>query len=205
MLVSGRTRSHMNDRNSPDASSGLCDAVEAGGDTVSIATRLRELEDRHTAIAGELAALQPVPHLPAAVVESRLNEWRRLLRQSPTQARAVLQRVLAGPLVFTPCDIGYMFEAPTRFDRLFEGFAIRVPDVGNVPDFMKADVGMGLDHYQAALDADYSKLLERAYGQWVASPKGLAPFFEDDGGKGMASPKGTAPFCVNGSVIRRAA
>src|SRR4029453_13893082 len=36
------------------------------------------------------------------VIENRLAEWRRPLRQSTTQARTVLQRVLRGRLTFTP-------------------------------------------------------------------------------------------------------
>jgi hypothetical protein len=40
--------------------------------------------------------------LRLAVVENRLEEWRRLLRGSTTQARAILQRVLRGRIVFTP-------------------------------------------------------------------------------------------------------
>ena len=89
--------------------------------------------------------------------------------------------MLSGPLSVSPCGYGYTFEGPTRFDRLFTGLAIRVPD------FMQADAGMGLEDVQATIDADYSELLERAYGQWVASPKGLAP------------------FSVTGSVVRPAA
>jgi hypothetical protein len=67
-------------------------------------------------------SLQPLPRLAPAVVESRLEEWRRLLRGSTRQGRAVLQRVLRGRIVFTPVTddpqcVGYEFEAPTRFDK----------------------------------------------------------------------------------------
>ena len=37
-----------------------------------------------------------------SMVDNRLAEWRRLLRQSTTQARAVLQRVLRGRITFVP-------------------------------------------------------------------------------------------------------
>jgi hypothetical protein len=65
--------------------------------------------------------------LPPAVIENRLAEWRRLLRQSTTQARIVLQRVLRGRLTFSPrvnevsgeVD-GYDFAGPTRFDKLLQ-------------------------------------------------------------------------------------
>ena len=80
------------------------------------------LEAKRDGLARDIAALRPVPRLPPAVIESRLAEWRRLLRQSPTQARAVLQRVLVGWVTFTPDGrSGYAFAAPTRYDRLFTG------------------------------------------------------------------------------------
>jgi hypothetical protein len=44
----------------------------------------------------QAASLQPVPRLAPAVIENRLAEWRRLLRQSTTQGRTVLQRILRG-------------------------------------------------------------------------------------------------------------
>jgi len=55
-------------------------------------------------------------------------EWRRLLSQSPTRARAVLQRVLDDPLTFTPDGHGgYTFAGPTRFDKLFAGLIDKRP------------------------------------------------------------------------------
>jgi hypothetical protein len=84
--------------------------VETGaGDVESLVDRLRELERRCKAIDAELGGLHPVPRLAPAVIENRLAEWRRLLRQSTTQGRAVLQRVLRGRIVFTPCGKGYTF------------------------------------------------------------------------------------------------
>src|SRR5262249_53125007 len=114
----------------------LIAAIETGGDALSLNARLRELESRCQAIDVEVANLRPVPRLPALVVANRLAEWRRLLRQSTTQGRAVLQRILRGRIVFTPttsdlapnerCD-RYTFEAPTRFDKLFSGVAMTPP------------------------------------------------------------------------------
>ena len=69
-------------------------AVETVGDVTSLAVKLRELEARRATIDTELRQLHPVPRLGPAVIEGRLAEWRRLLRQSATQGRAVLQRVL---------------------------------------------------------------------------------------------------------------
>jgi hypothetical protein len=90
--------------------------------------RRRELEARRAAINAELSNLQPIPRLPKNVVQDRLAEWRRLLRHSTTQGRAVLQRVLNGRIVFTPDGTGgYTFEAPTRFDKLFTGIVVECP------------------------------------------------------------------------------
>ena len=105
----------------------LVRAVETAGDVTSLAAKLRELEARRTAIDDQLRSLHPLPRLAPQVIEGRLAEWRRLLRQSTTQARAVLQRVLRGRIVFTPRGKGYTFEAPTRFDKLFSGIVAPRP------------------------------------------------------------------------------
>jgi hypothetical protein len=76
----------------------LVAAIEAGGHVPSLVAKLRDLEARRQAINVEAASLQPVLRLEPAVIENRLAEWRRLLRQSTTQGRTVLQRVLRGPL-----------------------------------------------------------------------------------------------------------
>ena len=80
----------------------LVAAIETGGDAASLVAKLRELEARQRAIANEMASLRPVPRLAPAVIENRLAEWRRLLRQSTTQGRTVLQRILRGRMTFTP-------------------------------------------------------------------------------------------------------
>ena len=106
-------------------------AVETGGDAVTLVARLRELETRQAELRRELVILQPVPRLPAKVVEDRLTEWRRLLRASTTQGRAVLQRILSGRITFTPRadGDGYDFSAPTRYDKLFAGMIFDVPSL----------------------------------------------------------------------------
>jgi site-specific DNA recombinase len=142
----------------------------------SLRGRLRELEARQETLARELASLAPVPRLPAAVIEDRLAEWRRLLRQSTTQARAVLQRVLRGRITFTPVGNGYRFTAPTRFDKLFTGVASPRPawmptTVDSSPGVTAADT----------LDGDYGRVLaraaERILGKGLASPAGFEPAF----------------------------
>jgi hypothetical protein len=64
------------------------------------------------------------------MIENRLaKSGDRLLRQSPTQGRAVLQRMLRGRITFTPRDDGhgYDFSADTRFDRLFTDIVVPRP------------------------------------------------------------------------------
>ena len=96
----------------------------------------------------------------------RLAEWRRLLRQSTTQGRAVLQRVVDGRITFTPNGGGYTFEASTRFDKLFSGVACELPCWVNPED------NSGKEHLtpEDTFDGDYGRLLERAYdGKGLAS------------------------------------
>jgi hypothetical protein len=104
------------------------------------------------------------------VVETRLAEWRRLLRQPVTQGRAVLQRVLLGRVTFTRNNLGgYSFEAPTRFDKLFAGVAV------SRPAFVPLGGTAGREHIRPedTPDEDSGVLLERAY-KGVASPRGTA-------------------------------
>jgi hypothetical protein len=152
-------------------------AIEAGEDAPApLVARVRELEARRDALGKELAACRPMPRLAPAVVENRLAEWRRLLRQSPTQGRAVLQRVLRGRLTFTPRPDGrgYDFTAPTRFDRLFSGVA------APRPGWIAEGDARGTAHLTSAdtLEGDYGQLLERATRQavkWVATLEGFEP------------------------------
>jgi hypothetical protein len=155
----------------------LVTAVETGGHTASLIAKLRDLEARRTAIDTERAQLQPIPRLAPAVIEDRLSEWRRLLRQSTTQARAVLQRVLRGRIVFTPSGTGYTFEAPTRFDKLFSGMVIRwLP--GKRTSFIPEGDTTGTEGItpEDTGEADYGRLLERASAnaKGMASPPGFA-------------------------------
>ena len=150
----------------------LVAAVETGGDVLSIAAKLRELEKRQEAVVAEMDALRPLPRLAPSVLEDRLSEWRRLLRQSTTQGRIVLQRVLQGRITFTPSGNGYYFEAPTRFDRLFAGVAAPPPE-------WIEDGLTGTEHIRPedTPDADYGALLARAQrricGKGVTSPAGV--------------------------------
>jgi site-specific DNA recombinase len=163
----------------------LLEAIEQGGGSVSaVIEKLRALEARQREIETERTTMQPVPRLPKKVVDDRLAEWRRLLRSSTTQARAVLQRVIVGRIVFTPTTEdrpvkngvaapGYRFETQTRFDKLFAGVAsVR-------PGWMKDYEGGPTSGITAedTVDADYGRLLERAYVKGLASPTGFEPVF----------------------------
>ena len=70
----------------------------------------------------------------------------------------MLQRVLRGRIVFTPEGAGYLFTAPTRFDKLFTG--IMAP----MPAFLAGETATGAAHIppQDTFDADYGRLLEQA-------------------------------------------
>lgn len=128
-----------------------------------------------------------MPRLEPVVIETRLAEWRRLLRASVTQGRMVLDRVLAGRIVFTPVGLGYTFEAPTRFDRLFAGVVPQV--VWTLPPAEGTDIrpeDLSLQHPQD--DEDYGRLLERALNLTK-----------------VASPPGTTPYHVAGLAVRRRA
>ncbi len=164
----------------------LVSAIETGGDVPSLVAKVRELETRRGAIDGDLRDLQPVPRLAPQVVEDRLAEWRRLLRQSTTQGRAVLQRVLRGRITFTPKgDGGYEFEAPTRFDKLFTGVVYEPPPWIDQSDTTgREDIGP-----EDTFDGDYGRLLERA----------------QNSGKRVASPRGILPFTMRGAVVPRVA
>jgi hypothetical protein len=104
---------------------------------------------------------------PADVVDDRLAEWRRMLRGSTTQARAVLQRVLRGRIVFTPSGEGYTFECPTRFDKLFSGVVVKGPAFIEPGNTGWAHLGP-----EDTFDADYGQLLEAVcnYGLGSSSP-----------------------------------
>lgn len=138
----------------------------------ALVASLRELEARRKVLAAEMASLRPIPRLPRALVESRLEEWRRLLRQSTTQGRAVLQRVLQGRITFRPHGGGYTFEAPTRFDKLFAGVLY-----AELPAYLTQHGALGTEGIRPedTLDADYGELLEKVYRERCMSPAGFEP------------------------------
>ncbi len=167
----------------------LVEAIEDGAAPAAILNKISEFEERKIAIQEELKNLKPIPRLEPKVIENRLAEWRRLLRASTTQGRAVLQRVLRGRIIFHliegPEGAGYTFEAPTRFDKLFSGI------VAPKPAFLKEGDRRGAEHIgpEDTFDGDYGKLLERVQNRKVNTDKEKA-----GNGKGMASPRRVNPF-----------
>jgi len=183
-----RERSAMLNRESRDIEkriTALVKAIEAGGDAASLVARLKELEERRTAIAEQLTNLVPLPRLPETVVADRLAEWRRMLRASVTQGRAVIQRIVQGRITFTPTQSpfgkeidSYVFEAPTRFDKLYCGVATPRPVFvapGGTAGREGIKSGEGFE--------DYGRLLERAAhrlettSKGGSSPTGFEPVF----------------------------
>lgn len=91
----------------------------------------------------------------------------------------VLRPRADGRIVFTPIEDeafgrGYTFKAPTRFDKLFSGIAVPVPDIWKD----EGPVGTEDIRPDETWDVDYGQLLERAVRRLtnrteVASPPGF--------------------------------
>jgi hypothetical protein len=91
MPVTNATRRFRERRDIEKRISRPVDAIAVAGDITSLAVKLGELEMRRADIDADLRSAQPVPpRLAPAILVDRLAEWRRLLRQSTTQDRAVL-------------------------------------------------------------------------------------------------------------------
>ena len=74
---------------------------------------------------------------------------------------------------------GYDFEGPTRFDKLFTGIAVKRP-----AELVPGDInGFENTSPEDTFDADYGRLLERAYGKGVASPTGVRDTYEPGRGE----------------------
>jgi hypothetical protein len=139
----------------------LVAAIEAGTDAPAVAERLRTLERQKATLVQQLADATPLPRLEPRVVASHLAEWRRLLRADVMNARAVLDRVLAGRIVFTPTDDDeYVFECMTRYDRLFAGAALKLPPTDEMPMWMPSSDDVPDDVRDAMR---YEAVLQRAH------------------------------------------
>jgi hypothetical protein len=86
----------------------LTAAVAAGADVVSLVAGMRERERRKDALARELAELerpQVRPLTPAKqlkLLQSKLAEWKELLRANAPKARQMLRKLIDGRIVFNP-------------------------------------------------------------------------------------------------------
>ena len=106
-----------------------------------------------------------------------------MLRQSPTQGRSVLQRVLRGRIVFTPKGEGYTFAAETRFDKLWFGIPVPFSGFAGPRPSWLPNSRQGTEHIRPedTFDVDYGKILDLAYvkfhGKGVTSPTGFEPVF----------------------------
>ena len=121
-------------------------------------------------LAEEQEAQRPVPMPPRSMVEDRLADWRRMLRQ-PQTARVVLDRT-----TFMRDGLGYVFQCPTRYDRLFSGLVVP-QSVWALPAAPAAE-GITPDDAsnRGVPDADFGELLRRGVPvQVLASPTGVVP------------------------------
>jgi hypothetical protein len=138
----------------------LREAIEVGGDAATLVARIRELEGRRKTLLSQEAGLRRLPRPPAHVVETRLADWRKLLRASATQGRAVLEKVIPGRIIFTPRadGEGYDFAAPTTFERVFAGVAVPLPL------YITTGETRGTEHIgpEDTNDLDYGRMLAQA-------------------------------------------
>jgi hypothetical protein len=94
-----------------------------------------------------------------------------------SQSRAVLQRVLAGRLVFAPYPegVGASFEAPTRYSGLFAGVIVTLP----APPFIDPNDRRGTEAIwaeRAGVERTYEAVLARAEETASRMEKGGRPW-----------------------------
>ena len=161
----------------------LVAAIETGGDAASRVARLKELEARRDEVAEQIEATKPLPRVEPEVLESRQAHWRKLLRGSVTQARAVLAKVLDGRLTFAPYPggLGAGFDARTKFAALFVGVVLTEtgPASSEFIEHLGRHRGQGgelLHEEQGRIEASYEQLLRRAEAAARKSEKGVRPW-----------------------------
>jgi hypothetical protein len=112
----------------------LAAAVAAGGELETLIVTLKQRESEHDQLRRELAvidqagkAAQLDPKAIERELRAKVADWRGLLRRHTPQARQVLKKLLAGPLVFSPVRDGrqryYEFKAPIAIGRIISGLA----------------------------------------------------------------------------------
>lgn len=113
----------------------LTAAVTAGGDIPSLVEALKAREIERADLERELRARDQavqVARLDTKSVEqalrAKLDEWKALLRRHAPQARQILKKLLAGPIVFTPIRAGqscyYEFKVQLTLGRMIEGLTV---------------------------------------------------------------------------------
>jgi hypothetical protein len=91
----------------------LTAAVTAGGNVPTLVDAMRTREAERTKLRQELSVHEratQVARLDTRRVErelrAKLDEWTALLRRQTPQARQVLKKLLDGPILFTPVQVG---------------------------------------------------------------------------------------------------
>jgi chromosome segregation ATPase len=112
----------------------LSAAVAAGGELETLVIAVKEREAERDRLRREIATLDRAGKITLGnwkaverELQSKLTEWRTLLRKHIPQARQILKKLLAGPLVFSPVRNGheryYEFRAPIALGRIINGLA----------------------------------------------------------------------------------
>lgn len=130
---------------------------------------------KRSGIEREIASVQLLPRLEQRIIDTRLAEWRRLLRQSTTQGRSVLQRVLRGRLTVHAAGrrrVLRLHRARRASTSCSTGIVVRRPGFIETSTEGTEHIALG-----DTLESDYGRLLERArelvYGKGVAGVPNL--------------------------------
>lgn len=108
----------------------LTTALADGGNLASLLTAVRGREERRDMLREEVAAHRSASAIGAQDLDAilpelrrRMNDWRRVLVEEPSQARQMLRALLEGRIVFTPKPEARscVFEGRGNMDELFRG------------------------------------------------------------------------------------
>lgn len=108
----------------------LAPAIAAGGQMDTLLTALKARQQRADVLRGQVrraeapAVAPPSPQALRTALEARAKQWRDVLAGQVTQARQLLRKVLAGPIVCTPArrDVeGWAIEGAAALDKVISG------------------------------------------------------------------------------------
>jgi hypothetical protein len=109
----------------------LIAGIAAGGHLTALvqalAAKEQEREQVRRRIVSADATDKKVSTTPTALrreLETRMQDWRGVLRRQPVHARQILKKLLVGPLKFTPKGDHYEFEGEASFSKFLAGFPI---------------------------------------------------------------------------------